>query len=106
MAATRLLWSTHWHNNSVRNTSAASVSSHLGTPLDPRNALRSLTAAATHVGLDDVGLHALRHSAASALISSGAHLWKRLADPGTVRGSGAVFGLDVAEDRTASISTV
>ena len=42
----------------------------LGTPLDPRNALRSLTGAARRAGLSGVGLHTLRHTAASALIGS------------------------------------
>jgi integrase len=45
-----------------------------GTPLDPRNALRALTAAAARAGLEDVGLHTLRHSAASALIAGGVHM--------------------------------
>ncbi len=45
-----------------------------GLPLDPRNALRSLTTTAARVGLTDIGLHTLRHSAASALISSGVHM--------------------------------
>ena len=50
------------------------TSSHTGTALDPRNALRSLTTAATRVGLPGIGLRTLRHSAASALISSGVHM--------------------------------
>lgn len=45
-----------------------------GAALDPRTALRSLTTAAARVGLQGVGLHTLRHSAASALISSGVHM--------------------------------
>lgn len=45
-----------------------------GAPLDPRNALRSLTAAGKRAGLTDIGLHTLRHSAASALISAGVHM--------------------------------
>jgi len=46
----------------------------LGTPLDPRNALRSLTGAARRAGLSGVGLHTLRHTAASALIGSDVHM--------------------------------
>jgi hypothetical protein len=49
-------------------------STQAGMPLDPRNALRSLTTTAAPVGLTDIGLHSPRHAAASALISSGAHL--------------------------------
>ena len=41
---------------------------------DPRNALRAFASIAARVGLTGVGLHTLRHSAASALIASGAHL--------------------------------
>jgi integrase len=47
---------------------------HVGTPTDPRNALRAFEGIAKRAGLSGVGLHTLRHSAASALIASGAHL--------------------------------
>jgi integrase len=47
---------------------------HIGTPTDPRNALRAFEGIAARAGLAGVGLHTLRHSAASALIASGAHL--------------------------------
>src|SRR5215216_333724 len=47
---------------------------HIGTPTDPRNALRAFEKIADRAGLAGVGLHTLRHSAASALIASGAHL--------------------------------
>ena len=47
---------------------------HIGTPTDPRNALRAFEGTARRAGLEDVHLHTLRHSAASALIASGAHL--------------------------------
>jgi integrase len=46
----------------------------IGTPTDPRNALRAFAAIAERAGLVGVGLHTLRHSAASALIASGAHI--------------------------------
>lgn len=41
----------------------------IGEPCDPRNALRALTVAARRAGLDRVGLHTLRHSAASVMLS-------------------------------------
>ena len=41
----------------------------IGEPCDPRNALRALTTAARRVGLPGVGLHTLRHSAASVMLS-------------------------------------
>ena len=45
--------------------------SRFGTPLDPRNALRAMTAAADRTGLPGVGLHTLRHSMASTLVAAG-----------------------------------
>jgi integrase len=47
---------------------------HIGTPTDPRNALRAFAGVAERAGLAGVTLHTLRHSAASALIASGTHL--------------------------------
>ncbi len=41
-----------------------------GGPCDPRNALRALTVAATRAGLPKAGLHTLRHSAASVMLTS------------------------------------
>jgi integrase len=46
----------------------------LGTPTEPRNALRSLHRIAEHAGLAEATLHTLRHSTASALIRSGTHM--------------------------------
>ena len=43
----------------------------VGKPCDPRNALRALTTAARQAGLPHVGLHTLRHSAASVMLSEG-----------------------------------
>lgn len=45
-----------------------------GQPCDPRNALRALKAAANKAELPGVGLHTLRHSAASVMLSSGVPL--------------------------------
>lgn len=45
-----------------------------GEPCDPRNALRALKVAATSAGLAGVGLHTLRHSAASMMLSAGVPL--------------------------------
>ena len=47
---------------------------HIGTPTEPRNALRAFESIAGRAGLSGVGLHTLRHSTASALIASGAHI--------------------------------
>jgi integrase len=47
----------------------------LGDPSDPRNALRALKAAVKRAGLpSSVGLHTLRHSAASVMLSAGVPL--------------------------------
>jgi integrase len=46
----------------------------IGTPTDPRNALRAFVGIAERAGLADVGLHTLRHSTASALIAAGEHI--------------------------------
>ena len=42
-----------------------------GEPCDPRNGLRALKVAATRAGLADAGLHTLRHSAASVMLTHG-----------------------------------
>jgi integrase len=46
----------------------------LGEPCDPRNALRALKVAAEAAGLSGVGLHTLRHSAASVRLTNGVPL--------------------------------
>jgi integrase len=45
-----------------------------GRPCDPRNALRALKSAATKAGMTGVGLHTLRHSAATAMLTNGVPL--------------------------------
>ena len=45
-----------------------------GEPCDPRNAFRALRAAATRAGLPHAGLHTLRHSAASVMLTRGVPL--------------------------------
>jgi len=45
-----------------------------GTPIDPRNVLRAVTSAAEKAGIDGVGVHTLRHSAATAWLEAGVHL--------------------------------
>jgi integrase len=43
----------------------------LGTPVDPRNFLRVVQSAAARAGLDEVDVHTLRHSTATAWMASG-----------------------------------
>lgn len=45
-----------------------------GEPCDPRNALRALKVAADRAGLPGVGLHTLRHSAATVMLEKGVPL--------------------------------
>jgi integrase len=45
-----------------------------GRPCDPRHALRALKVASDRAGLPGIGLHTLRHSAASVMISNGVPL--------------------------------
>ncbi|MCW2764232.1 MAG: Phage integrase [Nocardioides sp.] len=45
-----------------------------GEPCDPRNALRALKVAADQAGLPCIGLHTLRHSAASTMLANGVPL--------------------------------
>jgi integrase-like protein len=51
----------------------------LGGPVDPRNLLRVIEVAAKAVGVECVGVHKLRHSAAVAWLESGVHV-KAVAD--------------------------
>jgi integrase len=53
--------------------------SELGTPVDPRNVLRTIQIAAQKADISDIGVHTLRHSAAVAWLESGVHI-KAVAD--------------------------
>ncbi|MBN7544902.1 tyrosine-type recombinase/integrase [Mycobacteroides abscessus] len=46
----------------------------LGTMVDPRNMLRTVELAAKKAGIEDVGAHTMRHSAAVAWLESGVHI--------------------------------
>lgn len=50
-----------------------------GGPADPRNVLRTIELAAAKAGLENVGVHTLRHSAAVAWLEAGVHI-KAVAD--------------------------
>ena len=51
----------------------------LGTPVEPRNILRTVETAAAKAGMEGVGVHTLRHSAAVAWLEQGVHI-KAVAD--------------------------
>jgi integrase len=50
-----------------------------GGPVDPRNLLRVIEVAAKAAGVEAIGVHTLRHSAAVAWLESGVHI-KAVAD--------------------------
>ena len=50
-----------------------------GGPVDPRNLLRVMESAAKTAGVDGVGIHTLRHSAAVGWLEAGVHI-KAVAD--------------------------
>lgn len=50
-----------------------------GTPVEPRNILRTIEIAADKAGMENIGVHTLRHSAAVAWLESGVHI-KAVAD--------------------------
>jgi len=62
-----------WQNSGLVFTT------ELGGPVDPRNLLRTLEAAAKKAGVEGVGVHTLRHSAAVAWLEGGVHI-KAVAD--------------------------
>ncbi len=57
----------------------AVFATELGTMVDPRNLLRTVALAARNAGIEDVGAHTLRHSAAVAWLEAGVHI-KAVAD--------------------------
>jgi integrase len=59
---------------SARHQTGFVVTTELGEPCDPRNALRALRSAAVRAGLAHAGLHTLRHTAASVMLSRGVPL--------------------------------
>jgi len=66
----------------------------LGTPVDPRNLLRLIEGAAKAAGVEGVGIHTLRHSAAVRWLERGVHI-KAVADlPGhsSIAITGDVYG--------------
>lgn len=50
-----------------------------GAPVEPRNVLRTIELAAAKAGVEGVGVHTLRHSAAVAWLEAGVHI-KAVAD--------------------------
>jgi integrase len=75
----------------------------LGEPYDPRNAFRALKVAAVRAGLPEAGLHTLRHSAASVMLTRGIPLKvvSEILGHSSIAITGDVYGhvaLDVARE--------
>ncbi|CCH88566.1 Phage integrase [Modestobacter italicus] len=104
-AAERLHAGSAWHETGYVFTTET------GDPCDPRNALRAFKVAAARAGLPDAGLHTLRHSAASAMLSHGVPL-KVVSDilgHSSIAITGDVYGHvspDVSRDAVATLGAV
>jgi integrase len=72
-AAERLRAGDQWTDSGLVFTTEA------GGPVEPRNILRTIETAAAKAGVEDVGVHTLRHSAATAWLDAGVHI-KAVAD--------------------------
>lgn len=68
----------------------------IGTPLEPRNVLRDFVAAVKRSGVDaeGVGLHTLRHSAATGMLDAGVplHVVSRILGHSSVAITGDIYG--------------
>jgi integrase len=62
------------HAGSAWRQTGFVFTTEFGEPCDPRNAFRALRVAATKAGLPHAGLHTLRHSAASVMLTRGVPL--------------------------------
>lgn len=80
-----------------------------GGPVDPRNLLRALESASATAGIEKVGVHTLRHTAAVAWLEGGVHI-KAVADllgHSSVAITGDVYGHtsdDTARSALAGLS--
>ena len=79
----------------------------LGQPIDPRNLFRAFVAAVKRSGIDGdgVGLHTLRHSAATAMLDAGVplHVVSRMLGHSSVAITGDIYGhADDVRQRDAS----
>lgn len=68
--------------------------SEAGAPVDPRNALRAVKVAARKAGLPSIGVHTLRHSAASAMLEAGVplHTVSEILGHASIQVTGDIYG--------------
>ena len=99
------------HARSAWHETGYVFTTETGDPCDPRNALRAFKVAAARAGLPDAGLHTLRHSAASAMLSHGVPL-KVVSDilgHSAIAITGDVYGHvspDVSREAVATLGAV
>lgn len=77
-----------------------------GQPVDPRNLYRVVQTAAARAGLKDVGVHSLRHSAATAMLEAGVNI-KAVSDllgHSSVSITGDIYGHTSDDSARAAIS--
>jgi integrase len=72
-AAEKLRAGEHWTDTGLV------FATEFGHPVEPRNILRTIELAAKKAGVEGVGVHTLRHSAATAWLDAGVHI-KAVAD--------------------------
>ncbi|MEE6179204.1 tyrosine-type recombinase/integrase [Mycobacterium sp. 050134] len=80
----------------------------LGSVVDPRNLLRVVEAAAKRIGLEGVGAHTLRHSAATAWLEAGVHI-KQVSDllgHSSVAITGDVYGHGSDQSARAAVDAL
>ena len=103
-AAERLRAGSLWAGDD--RDAALVFTTELGSPIDPRNLLRAFVAAVKRSGVDagGVGLHTLRHSAATAMLDAGVpiHVVSRVLGHSSVEITGDIYGhVDDARRRDA-----
>lgn len=76
-----------------------------GQPTDPRNASRAMTIAANRAGLEGVGIHTLRHTAASTMLEAGVPLRtvSEILGHGSVQVTGDIYGHVSSEGARAAV---
>jgi integrase len=95
------------HAGSAWHKTGYVFTTETGEPCDPRNALRAFKVAAARAGLPDAGLHTLRHSAASVMLSHGVRLKvvSEILGHSSIAITGDVYG-HVSRDAGATLGTV
>ncbi len=99
------------HTGSAWRETGRVFTTETGEPCDPRNALRAFKVAAARAGLTDAGLHTLRHSAASVMLTHGVPLKvvSEILGHSSIAITGDVDGHvspDVSRDAVTTLGTV